>query len=151
MVPFFFVLYQFFRRLAALLKDPNFRGTLLFVFITLLIGALFYHKAEGWSWLDSFYFTVVTLTTIGYGDLAPKTPAGKIFTMFYILLGLGVLAVFISTVAEHTMKEQRAMAKNIGAKAAGFGWSWKSQQTDQAEALEKEQETGNQAEPPERD
>lgn len=117
-IPFLFVLYQFFRRLWSLLKDPEFRGLLVFVVILLLAGMLFYHRVEGWSDLDALYFTVVTLTTIGYGDFTPHTPAGKIFTMIYILLGLGVLAVFISTIAEHTLEEQRQNAAARAAKRA---------------------------------
>ena len=110
-IPFIYVLYQFFKRLKIILKDPELRGTMVMVGIILLLGMIFYHRAEGWTWLDSLYFSVVTLTTIGYGDLAPQTSAGKIFTILYILLGLGVLAVFISTVAEHTLEEQRQQAK----------------------------------------
>jgi voltage-gated potassium channel len=95
------------------MKDPEVRGLLVFVALLLLAGTLFYHKVEGWSGLDSLYFTVVTLTTIGYGDFVPHTATGKIFTMVYILLGLGVLAVFVSTIAEHTLADQRLIAKRL--------------------------------------
>ena len=65
------------------------------VIITLLIGTLFYNFVEGWNVLDSMYFSVITLTTVGYGDLAPITDAGKIFTSFYVLIGIGIIFAFI--------------------------------------------------------
>ena len=40
-------------------------GTLL----TIGVGSVFYHFIENWSWIDSIYFSVITLTTVGYGDL----------------------------------------------------------------------------------
>lgn len=60
------------------------------------IGTVFYHFVEGWRWLDSYYFSVVTLATVGYGDFTPKTDIGKLFTTFYILSGVGIITAFIS-------------------------------------------------------
>jgi voltage-gated potassium channel len=57
-------------------------------------GAVFYHLVEKFSWVDSFYFCTITLTTIGYGDIVPVTTTGKIFTIFYVLLGIGIIAFF---------------------------------------------------------
>jgi voltage-gated potassium channel len=62
----------------------------------LAVGAVFYHVVEKLSWLDSFYFCVVTLTTVGYGDITPKTPAAKLFTIFYILFGVAIMAASLS-------------------------------------------------------
>ena len=101
------VLYHFFKRLKFILGDPDLRGTFLVVIVLILLGGLFYHKVEGWTFLDSIYFCIVTLATVGYGDFTPHTSIGKLFTVVYIFLGVGVLAVFVSTVADHTLQEQR--------------------------------------------
>jgi len=57
-------------------------------------GAVFFHWTEHLSWVDAFYFCTVTLTTVGYGDIVPVTDAEKIFTIFYILIGIGIVATF---------------------------------------------------------
>jgi voltage-gated potassium channel len=64
-------------------------------------GTIVYHYLEGWSWVDAVYFSVVTLTTVGFGDFAPQTDAGKLFTIFYIILGIGIILSFIHTLYEH--------------------------------------------------
>jgi voltage-gated potassium channel len=59
--------------------------------VLILVGAACYHILEGWPLFDALYFTVVTLTTIGYGDLVPKTDAGKAFTVVFALGGVFTL------------------------------------------------------------
>ena len=66
------------------------------VVVTLGIGTVFYHYVEGFSWVDAYYFSVVTLATVGYGDMAPRTVPGKIFTTLYIFAGVGILATYFS-------------------------------------------------------
>lgn len=63
----------------------------------LALGTVFYHFVEGWSWVDAYYFCVVTLATIGYGDFIPQTDFAKIFTTFYIFIGVGIIAAFLRT------------------------------------------------------
>jgi voltage-gated potassium channel Kch len=72
--------------------------------ILLASGTVFYWRFEGWSVVDSLYFSVITLTTVGYGDLAPTMTSTKLFTVVYILLGLGVLVSFLSAVAGHAVE-----------------------------------------------
>ena len=74
---------------------------MLTTWIILAIGTTTYHFVEGWKWIDALYFSVITLTTIGYGDFSPQTDFGKIFTLFYILIGLGIILTFINTVYNH--------------------------------------------------
>lgn len=69
------------------LRDPEFRPLCALVVLTLAAGTIFYCEVEQWSLLDSFYFSAITLATVGYGDLAPTTAAGKLFTVFYVFAG----------------------------------------------------------------
>jgi voltage-gated potassium channel len=64
--------------------------------LTLGVGTMFYHFVEKFSWVDAYYFSVVTLATVGYGDLTPHTTFGKIFTTFYIFIGVGIITTFIT-------------------------------------------------------
>lgn len=74
----------------------NFRILAGVSFFMLTVGSIFMHYTEKLSWVDSYYFAVVSLATVGYGDIVPKTDAGKIFVSFYILIGIGILAAFAS-------------------------------------------------------
>ncbi|MDO8335987.1 MAG: potassium channel family protein [Candidatus Saccharibacteria bacterium] len=60
----------------------------------LAVGTVFYHFVEKLSWLNAYYFSVITLATVGYGDIVPKTDIGKIFTTFYVLMGIGIIGLF---------------------------------------------------------
>lgn len=84
---------------------PEFRPVLGMVGITVGVGTIFYTLVEKWSFLDSLYFSVVTLATIGYGDLAPVTRIGKIFTILYVFAGVGTLGLFLSAVARSSTRQ----------------------------------------------
>jgi voltage-gated potassium channel Kch len=67
--------------------------------IAIVSGTGFYSTVEGLRVVDALYFSVITLTTVGYGDFAPKTDAGKLFTAAYVLVGIGILLAFVTTLA----------------------------------------------------
>jgi voltage-gated potassium channel Kch len=74
----------------------------------LLVGMVFYHFVEHWSWLDSLYFCVVSLATVGYGDLVPTEPISKIFTMIYLLNGLAMFVSFVHILAQQRTRLRKA-------------------------------------------
>lgn len=86
-------IYRPLRRLFLIdvLTDKASRPSFLYAAGTLLAGTVVYHRLEGWTFLDALYFCVITLATVGYGDLVPTTPASKVFTMIYVINGIGIL------------------------------------------------------------
>jgi len=74
-----------------LIKDKHSQAVLLYAGGTIVVGAIAFHYVENWSFLDSVYFMVMTMTTIGYGDITPQLPWGKILTIFFGLNGIVVL------------------------------------------------------------
>lgn len=97
----------FFKAIISFLKDKQYRDLLVTSLIILLIGTLSYHHLEGWGYIDSLYFSVITLTTVGYGDFSPQTNGGKIFTIFYIFIGLGMILSFLHTLFDHFNQERQ--------------------------------------------
>jgi voltage-gated potassium channel len=90
-----------FNALRSMLRDPQGRLILLWALGQIILGTIVFRWLEGWSIIDSVYFSVVTLATVGFGDLHPTGDATKIFTIIYILFGLGVIAAFISEITKH--------------------------------------------------
>ncbi len=82
-------------------KWKNYGRLTLTTIVTIILGTVVYRFTEGWSWLDSYYFSVMTLTTVGYGDLYPTTAFTKIFTTVYVLSGLGVILNFVTVFFEY--------------------------------------------------
>lgn len=82
--------------------------------VLVLTGTLFYSRFEDWTIVEAFYFSIVTLTTVGYGDLSPTTEGTQIFTVVYILTGLGILVALLTAVAEQyvTQKAERGRARD---------------------------------------
>ena len=94
------------------LKDTAARALLAFLFGLILWDSAFYHFVEGWKWVDAIYFSVVTLSTVGYGDFSPETTAGKIFTVVFIIVGFGLFVSAVTTLASVILSQSDDDIKN---------------------------------------
>jgi voltage-gated potassium channel len=61
------------------------------IWIVIAFGTVGYRLIEGWPALDCFYMTMITLTTIGFGEIYPLSPQGRLFTVAIIFLGFGIV------------------------------------------------------------
>jgi voltage-gated potassium channel len=94
------------RALAGVWRDPETKALPVVAAALVLTGTLFYWRFEEWTVVEALYFCVVTLTTVGYGDLSPTTDGTRIFTIVYILTGFGVLVALLTSVAEQYMMQK---------------------------------------------
>ena len=74
----------------------RFLSILLLVIWYVAIGVAFYMYTEGWTFIESAYFSMVTMSTVGYGDFTPTTSGSRVFTIFYTLLGIIVVFTQLS-------------------------------------------------------
>jgi len=70
------------------------------VLLAILLGTVVFHLLEGWSILDSLYVTVQTVTTVGFGDLTPRTTIGRLFATFFMMLGVGVVLYALTSTVQ---------------------------------------------------
>ena len=68
--------------------------------LLLTLGSVGYILIEGWPWTDSIYMTVITISTVGFGEIRPLSPIGRVFTGGLIVLGVSTTAYAISTLAD---------------------------------------------------
>lgn len=76
------------------------------------VGTWLFHRIEDWSLAESFYFTVATLTTVGYGDLAPTSDASRIWTALFILVGVGIVATALGSIGSAYAQRRTEQVKS---------------------------------------
>jgi hypothetical protein len=80
----------------------------------LAVGTVIYHEIEGWTWSTSFYFTVCTLTTIGYGDVVPTTDSSRLFTAFFALAGVSIALASFGIIGASYLRRGQEMLERMG-------------------------------------
>ena len=95
------------RALVVMVRDPEERAPALLVGSLLIVGTVFYTLVEGWSVVDAVYFSAMSLATVGYGDVVPDSDEAKLFTVIYVLAGIGILVSFFTALATKTLELQR--------------------------------------------
>lgn len=80
--------------------------------LVLVFGTLGYRQIEGWDWLDSFYMTVITVSTVGITEVHPLSDAGRLFTSLLIFGGVGVVAYCLTRLVEFLF--QRSLTNVLG-------------------------------------
>lgn len=93
--------------------DPAVQRALLAFIGIVGVGTIAYHFLEGWSYVDAMYFSVITLTTIGYGDMHPVLVATKVFTIIYSLLGVGLVFYIFTSITKHFFETEQKEIKRI--------------------------------------
>lgn len=101
--------------------DSKINKTLLLVGITIVIGTLGYIFLSGYSVVDALYMTIITITTVGFGEVKPFTPEEKLFTICLILLSITIFGYAISTFSEYLVSgklfnhfKHKRIVKKIG-------------------------------------
>jgi hypothetical protein len=70
------------------------------------LGTVVYKFLEGWTWIQSFYFSVTTLSTVGYGDLHPTSDASRLFTALYIISGVAITLAALGIIGKNYLEKR---------------------------------------------
>lgn len=89
--------------MAEKIKAPRLAPIVLLALIMLAVGTVFYKSVEQFSWLDSVYYCVMLLTTVGNASIELTTETGKIFTIFYVIFGVAIIASAANYLVQHVV------------------------------------------------
>ncbi len=86
--------------------EPEFRGLAIVLAGWIALGTIIYTVYEEWNVAEAFYFSVITLTTIGYGDYTPTSTEMQIYTAIYAVLGIGLFVAFNASLARFALRSR---------------------------------------------
>lgn len=80
-------------------------SALFFLFAIVIVGVFGYVYISGYSWVDALYMTVITMTTVGFGEVVPLDDQSKIFTIFLILASVVIVGYALSIITEYILSK----------------------------------------------
>ena len=80
----------------SVLRDKTYKLASISALCLITLATVVYHEFEDWSWVDSFYFSAIAVTTVGFGDLTPSTDFTKLFTVFYVFVGISLIGLVLN-------------------------------------------------------
>jgi voltage-gated potassium channel len=95
-----------FRGIVSAFKEKHVRGLLAITSTAVALATFFFAWVENWSYVDALYFSVMTIATVGYGDLAPSTTLGKLGAVGYVLVALGLFVAAVSAIADAIIRQR---------------------------------------------
>ncbi|SDG81789.1 Ion channel [Planococcus glaciei] len=107
MISFIFTLRRMLKAMIQLIKDKEFQVLLVITLAILVSGTIFYSTVEEFSVIDALYFSTATLTTVGSANLEPATDFGKVFTIIYMISGIGVMLTMILKLSRQITSKEK--------------------------------------------
>jgi voltage-gated potassium channel len=99
-------------------RTRNLVRGLFMLCLVLLAGTMGYMLLEKWQFLDALYMTVITITTVGYGEVREVSEPGRVYTVFLIFMGMGIMAYTVGMVAQAMVEFQ--LLSLLGRKKLGL-------------------------------
>ena len=102
----FAYLNRAYKRIGQVLHTNDFDHVLWFTFCTIFIGAISISVVEDMTVGDAIWWSFVTMTTVGYGDIAPTSTGGRIIAVCLMLVGVGFISMLTSTISAFFVKSE---------------------------------------------
>jgi voltage-gated potassium channel Kch len=94
------------RAVAGVWHDPETKALPFVAAALLLTGTIVYWRFEDWTIIQALYFSVVTLTSVGYGDFTPTSAGTQLFTIVCIFTGIGVFVALLAAIAAQYVRQR---------------------------------------------